>query len=62
MLRPASRISPVSGSSSRSSSRMKVVLPEPDAPTRKTNSPLSISMSMSRSATVDPPLYDLVTF
>ena len=30
MLRPASQIWPRSGSSSRSSSRMNVVLPEPD--------------------------------
>ena len=44
----------VSGSSSRSSSRMNVVLPEPEDPTRKTNSPLSISTDMSRRATVDP--------
>ncbi len=43
-----------SGSSSRSRSRMKVVLPEPDAPTRKTNSPFSISTVMSRRATVEP--------
>ena len=54
MLRPASQICPLSGSSSRSSNRMNVVLPEPDDPTRKTNSPLSISTEMSRNATVDP--------
>ena len=40
---------------------MKVVLPEPDGPTRKTNSPLSISTVQSWRATVDP-LYVLVTF
>ena len=40
---------------------MKVVLPEPDGPTRKTNSPLSISTVQSFRATVDP-LYVLVTF
>ncbi len=40
---------------------MKVVLPDPEGPTRKTNSPLSISTVQSRSATVEP-LYVLVTF
>src|SRR5664280_2772812 len=40
---------------------MKVVLPDPEGPTRKTNSPLSISMLQSLSATVEP-LYVLVTF
>ena len=40
---------------------MNVVLPEPDGPTRKTNSPLSISTLQSFRATVDP-LYVLVTF
>ena len=40
---------------------MKVVLPEPDGPTRNTNSPLSISTEQSWRATVDP-LYVLVTF
>ena len=58
---PASQIRPESGSSSRSRSRMKVVLPDPTGPTRKTNSPLSISTVQSRSATVEP-LYVLVTF
>ena len=33
---------------------MNVVLPDPEDPTRKTNSPLSISIDMSRKATVDP--------
>ena len=40
---------------------MKVVLPDPDGPTRNTNSPLSISTEQSWRATVDP-LYVLVTF
>ena len=40
---------------------MKVVLPEPEGPTRKTNSPLSISTEKSPRATVEP-LYVLVTF
>jgi hypothetical protein len=31
---------------------MKVLLPEPEVPTRKTNSPLEISMFASRRATV----------
>src|ERR1019366_766299 len=58
---PASQMRPESGISSRRSRRMKVVFPEPDGPTRKTNSPLSISTVQSESATVDP-LYVLVTF
>ena len=41
-------------------SRMKSVLPEPEGPTRKTNSPFSMSTVTSRRATVVP-LYDLVT-
>ena len=32
---------------------MKVDLPEPEAPTRKTNSPLAISTLASRRATVE---------
>ena len=40
---------------------MNVVFPDPDAPTRKTNSPFSNSTVMSRRATVEP-LYVLVTF
>ncbi len=52
MSRPASRILPWSGSSSRRSRRSSVVLPEPDDPTTNTNSPLSIDNEMSRSATV----------
>ena len=52
MSRPASMIRPSSGTSSRSNSRRKVVLPDPDEPTRKTNSPLSMSTDTSLSATV----------
>src|SRR5665213_2368103 len=52
---------PELGISSRRSSRMNVVLPEPDGPTRKTNSPLSMSIDTSRSA-MEPLLYVLVTF
>ena len=40
---------------------MNVVLPEPEGPTKKTNSPLSISTVQSFRATVDP-LYVFVTF
>src|SRR3984957_7286013 len=59
--RPASRIRPLSGNSSRSNNRRKVVLPEPEAPTKKTNSPFSISRVMSLSAG-EPFLYVLETF
>src|SRR3954447_16094727 len=58
---PATQIVPESGSSSFVSRRRNVDFPEPDGPTRKTNSPLAISTDASRSATVVP-LYDLVTF
>ena len=40
--RPPTTILPLVGSSSFSSSRTSVDLPEPDAPTTKTNSPLSM--------------------
>ena len=43
-------IRPEVGSSSFSSRRMIVDLPEPDAPTTKTNSPLSITNETSESA------------
>src|SRR4051812_5620061 len=58
---PATQIVPESGSSSFVSRRRNVDFPEPDGPTRKTNSPLAMSTEQSRSATVVP-LYDLVTF
>jgi hypothetical protein len=45
--RPASSMRPLSGNSSRKKRRRKVVLPEPDAPTKKTNSPFSMSSVMS---------------
>src|ERR1017187_8780144 len=51
---------PELGISSRSRSLRKVVFPDPDGPTRNTNSPLSISTQKSLSATVAP-LYVLVT-
>ena len=43
-------ISPLVASSSRNSRLKSVVLPEPDAPTRNTKSPRSISRLMSSSA------------
>src|SRR5580704_1111419 len=61
MSRPATQMRPSPGSSSRRSSRMNVVFPEPDGPTRKTNSPFSISIDTSRNA-IEPLLYVLVTF
>lgn len=41
---------PVLARSSRRISRMKVDLPEPEDPTRKTNSPFSMSNETSRRA------------
>src|SRR6202795_4864215 len=61
MSRPATQMRPSPGSSSRRSRRMNVVLPDPDGPTRKTNSPLSMSIDTSRSA-IEPLLYVFVTF
>jgi len=48
--RPPTMIRPRVGSSSLSSSRITVDLPEPEAPTTNTNSPLSITNETSRSA------------
>ncbi len=47
---PATMISPVSGSTSLSISLMNVLLPDPEAPTRNTNSPLPISRETSSRA------------
>ena len=47
---PATCTVPAVGASSLSSSRRKVLLPEPLEPTRKTNSPRSMSTSTSSSA------------
>src|SRR5579864_4105473 len=58
---PATQIRPFSGTSSLVRRRRNVDFPEPDGPTRKTNSPLAISTEQSRNATVVF-LYDLVTF
>src|SRR5687767_3287559 len=58
---PATQMRPPSGSSSLFRRRMNVDLPEPDGPTRKTNSPFWMSADASRSATTSP-LYCLVTF
>src|ERR1019366_5197098 len=58
--RPATQMWPESMVSSRKSSLRSVVLPEPDAPTTKTNSPFVISSETSRRATTEP-LYDFVT-
>ena len=51
MLRPATQTAPCSGRSWRLSSRSNVLLPDPDGPTRKTNSPFATSKLASRSAT-----------
>ena len=48
--RPPTWTLPVVGTSSLSSSRRKVDLPDPLLPTRKTNSPLSMSTLTSSSA------------
>ena len=56
------RMSPVVGVSSASSSRMKVDLPDPDGPIRKTNSPLSILTETSSSAGRAEDLYCLLTW
>src|SRR3546814_856889 len=58
---PATKMRPCSGRSSRLTRRRKVDLPDPDAPTRNTNSPLAISTSALRRAGTSP-LYVLVTF
>ena len=51
MLRPATQIVPRSGCSCLFSSRSSVDLPEPDGPTRKTNSLFGMSKVASRTAT-----------
>ena len=51
MSRPPMMIFPLVASSSLRRSRTSVVLPEPDAPTMKTNSPLSIPKLTLSSAT-----------
>ena len=61
MLRPATHTAPRSGRSWRLSRRNSVLLPDPDGPTRKTNSPLAMSKLASRRATTSE-AYDLVTF
>ena len=48
--RPPTRMRPEVGSSSFRSRRMIVDLPEPEAPTTKTNSPLSITNETPSSA------------
>jgi len=53
--RPATWIAPVVGRSSLRVSRRKVDFPEPDAPTRKTNSPLATSRLMLSSAGCEVP-------
>jgi hypothetical protein len=50
--RPPTMIRPDVGSSSFRRSRMIVDFPEPDGPTRKTNSPFSITNEASRRATM----------
>ena len=51
---PATKMCPRSGTSSLFSSRMKVDLPEPEGPTRKTNSPFSMLTLASRRAATSP--------
>src|SRR3954453_14107610 len=58
---PATQMVPPSGSSSLVNRRRKVDFPEPEGPTRNTNSPLAMSTEAARMATVVP-LYDLVMF
>ena len=54
MSRPATSTLPDVATSSRSKSLRKVDLPEPDGPTKNTNSPLAISREVSRRATTSP--------
>src|SRR3954453_14534096 len=58
---PATKIRPVLGSSCLFSSWIIVDLPDPDGPTRKTNSPFWMSAFASRRATTSP-LYTFETF
>ena len=51
---PATKMLPSVGSSSLLRRRMKVDLPEPDAPTRKTNSPFWMSTFALRRAWTSP--------
>jgi len=53
-LRPATMSWPLEGSSARYNKRIKVVLPAPLCPVRKTNSPSSTCRLMSRSAVMAP--------
>ena len=57
---PATHMVPRVAVSWRKSSLTRVDLPDPDGPTRKTNSPRRMLRETSRAATV-PPLYTLVT-
>ena len=50
MFLPATQIWPLVASSWRLTRRMNVDFPEPDGPTRKTNSPFSMLTSTSRRA------------
>jgi len=49
---PATQIWPISGCSSLVTRRRNVDFPEPEEPTRKTNSPLAMSTDMFRTAMV----------
>ena len=58
-LRPPTRIWPCDGSSSRNTSLRKVVLPAPEGPVRKQNSPLSDVERHVRQSAIDSRSYCL---
>src|SRR3954454_11371315 len=60
--RPSMKTRPKVGRFSRRTSRRKVDLPEPEAPTRNTNSPFSTSTDTSSRAARCCPGYVMVTF
>ena len=60
MSRSPNRISPASGSTNPAIMRSSVVLPQPEGPSRKKNSPFAISSDTSRTVATSP--YFLLMF